>query len=47
MKIMGTTEKGSHQQLQRIWAIGLMKTWFCILYDLANPKNGLNLTVLQ
>jgi len=26
-----------------IWVIGLMKSWFCIWNDLANPKNGLNL----
>jgi hypothetical protein len=29
--------------LQRIWAIGLMESWFSIWDDLANPKNGLNL----
>ena len=29
--------------LQAIWAIGLMKSWFCIWDDLANPKNRLNL----
>jgi hypothetical protein len=31
------------QLLQRIWAIGLMESWFCIWDDLANPKIGLNL----
>jgi hypothetical protein len=36
--------KGSTQHtLQRIWAIGLMESWFCIWDDLANPKIGLNL----
>jgi hypothetical protein len=29
--------------LQRIWAICLMESWFCIWDDLANPKIGLNL----
>jgi len=29
--------------LQRIWALGLMESWFCIWDDLANPKIGLNL----
>ncbi|MBG6188408.1 hypothetical protein IWX80_002786 [Flavobacterium sp. CAN_S2] len=24
-------------------ALGLMESWICICYDLANPKNGLNL----
>ncbi len=33
----------AQQPLQRIWAIGLMESWFCIWDDLANPKNGLNL----
>jgi hypothetical protein len=33
----------STQQLQRIWAIGLMGSWFCIWKDLANLKIGLNL----
>jgi len=33
----------AQQLLQRIWAIGLMGSWFCIWDDLANPKNGLNL----
>jgi hypothetical protein len=31
------------QPLQRIWAFGLMGSWFCIWDDLANPKNRLNL----
>jgi hypothetical protein len=31
------------QLLQRIWAIDLMESWFCIWDDLANPKIGLNL----
>jgi len=31
------------QLLQRIWAIGLMESWFCIWDDLANPKTGINL----
>ncbi|MDR6846607.1 hypothetical protein [Flavobacterium granuli] len=29
--------------LQRIWAIGLIGSWFCIWDDLANPNNGFNL----
>ena len=33
----------AQQPLQRIWALGLMKKWFCIWDDLANPKIGLNL----
>jgi len=33
----------SQQLLQRIWAIGLMESWFCIWDHLANPKNELNL----
>jgi hypothetical protein len=37
------TEGLVQQALQRIWAIGLMESWFCIWDDLANPKNGLNL----
>jgi len=31
------------QLLQRIWAIGLMESWFCIWDDFANPKIELNL----
>jgi len=31
------------QPLQLICAFGLMKDWFCIWDDLANPNNGLNL----
>ena len=31
------------QPLQRIWAIGLMESWFCTWDDLANPKIGFNL----
>jgi hypothetical protein len=44
--------KKTEPLLQRIWAIGLLESWFCIWDDLlrlfviarvANPKNGLNL----
>jgi len=31
------------RMLQRIWAYGLMESWFCIWEYLANPKIGLNL----
>nr|WP_315158916.1 hypothetical protein [uncultured Flavobacterium sp.] len=31
------------QQVQRIWAIGLIESWLCIGDDLANPKIELNL----
>jgi hypothetical protein len=31
--------------LERIWALGLMKRWFCIWDDLANPKIGLNIII--
>ena len=44
MKKLNTIKKTNAQQLlQRIWAIGLMGSWFCICDDLANPKIGLNL----
>ena len=33
----------AQQPLQRIWALGLMKSWSCIWDNLANPKIGLNL----
>jgi len=33
----------TQQQLQRIWALGLIEKWFCIWDDLENPKIGLNL----
>ena len=39
-------QKGKYwlqQPLQRIWAIGLIESWFCICDDLANQKIGLNL----
>jgi hypothetical protein len=38
IKLTEIKQKISHQQLlQRIWAIGLMESWFCIWDDLANP----------
>ena len=52
---MNTNElnkKQRYELLHRIWAIGLMGTWFCICDDLlrqfaiarvSNPKIGLNL----
>lgn len=33
------------QLVQRIWAIASIESFFCILNDLANPKNGLNLVL--
>jgi len=42
-KLVGKTNKSNSKQLQRIWIIGIMKKWFCIWYDLANPRIGLNL----
>jgi hypothetical protein len=47
MKVIGTiiiNKKAIAQHtLQRIWAFGLMESWFCIWEYLANPKIGLNL----
>ncbi|RBN49195.1 hypothetical protein DR980_14995 [Flavobacterium psychrolimnae] len=49
---MHSKDKNGAQQLQRIWAFGLMKSWFCIWDNLlrlfaivrvANPKIRLNL----
>ena len=40
---IGATEGLVQQLLQRIWAIGLMESWFCVWDDLANLKIGLNL----
>jgi hypothetical protein len=39
----GATEGLVQQLLQRIWATGLMGSWFYIWDDWANPKIGLNL----
>jgi hypothetical protein len=40
---IGATKGLVQHMLQRIWAIVLMGSWFCVWNDLANPKNGLNL----
>ena len=41
---VAATEGLVQQLLQRIWAIGLIESWFCIWEYLANPKLMLYLT---
>ncbi len=43
MKIIEERKAICQHTLQRIWAISLMESWFCIWDDLANPKVRLNL----
>lgn len=44
IRITFNRENNDHKQLlQRIYAIGLMDSLFCVWNDLKNPKIGLNL----